>query len=74
MDSMGSFILSGCHRFCLESVVVACDVRSTPRTYVQERLCCGIFLQVHLVHIFQSFDPHDDDDRLVVSDLVDVVR
>jgi hypothetical protein len=37
---------------------------------VKERICGCIFLQVHLVHVFQSFDPHGGG-GLVVSVLVD---
>jgi hypothetical protein len=40
---------------------------------VEERICGCIFLQVHLVHVFQSFDPHGDDCS-VVSVLVDVAQ
>jgi hypothetical protein len=54
-------VLSGCHRFYTWSAAVARSVRSITRTYVKERVCGCIFLQVHLVHVFQSFDPHGDD-------------
>lgn len=60
-DLVGAIVLSGCHRFYTWSAAVAFDVRSITRTYVKERLCGGIFLQVHLVHVFQSFDPHGRD-------------
>lgn len=71
-DSVGMFVLSGCHRFYAWSVAAVCNVRSTIKTYVKERLCRGIFLQVHLVHVFQTFDRHGDVGSMA-SVLVDVV-
>jgi hypothetical protein len=59
MDPVGEFVLSGCHRFYVWSAAVVCNVRSTVRSYVKERFCCGILFQIHLVHVFQSFDRHD---------------
>ena len=68
-----SVILSGCHRFYAQSAAVVLYGRSARKTYVKERLCRGIFLQIHLVHVFQAFDPHGDDGS-VVSVLVNAVR
>ena len=59
-DSVGAIVLSGCHRFYAWLAAEVCNVRSTMKAYVKERFCRGIFLQVHLVHVFQSFDRHGD--------------
>jgi hypothetical protein len=32
---------------------------------VKKRLCRSIFLQIHLVHVFQSFDRHGDGGSMV---------
>jgi hypothetical protein len=69
-DLVGAIVLSGCHRFYAWSAAVMLYGRSTRKTYVKERLCGSIFLQVHLVHVFQTFDRHGDVGSMVPSSLM----